>query len=84
MLPEIPPGTVPVLLGGLAAEDIPPPIVHEVSEGQEGDFVEGHVHQEVDVSLVIIVYLIQQTHLEQMLWGGHTQGQNVSDRLMEA
>lgn len=44
MLPEIPPGTIPVLLRGLATEDVPSPVVHEVSEGQEGDLVQGHVH----------------------------------------
>lgn len=50
-LPQIPPVVV-VAAGGCAAiEHIPAPLVDEVAEGQEGDLLQGHLQQVVDVAL---------------------------------
>lgn len=47
--PEIPPVEVVAGRRGAAAEDGPAPLVHQVAEGQEGDLLQRHLQQEIDV-----------------------------------
>ena len=49
--PEAPPLLVVVLLGDASVKHPPAPLVNEVAEGDKGDLVERHLHQEVDVLL---------------------------------
>lgn len=45
--PEIPPLLVVLVTGYPAIKHLPPPLVHQVAERQEGDFIQGDAHQEV-------------------------------------
>ena len=49
--PEVPPLLVVLGRGDAAVEHLPPPLVHEVAERQEGDLVQGDAHEEVDVAV---------------------------------
>lgn len=45
--PEIPPLLVVLVTRYPAVEDLPPPLVHQIAERQEGNFIQGYAHQEV-------------------------------------
>lgn len=45
--PEIPPLLVVLVTGYPAIKHLPPPLVHQVAERQEGDFIQCDAHQEV-------------------------------------
>lgn len=47
VLPEIPPLLVVLVTRYPAVEHLPPPLVHQVAERQEGDFIQRDAHQEV-------------------------------------
>ena len=47
----MPPVGVVVVRGGLSTEHVPPPLVDEVAEGQEGHLLQSHLQQVVDVGL---------------------------------
>lgn len=48
--PEVPPLLVVLVLLDPPIKHLPAPLVHEVPEGQEGDFVQGNAHQVVNVT----------------------------------
>lgn len=48
--PEVPPLLVVLVLLDPPIKHLPAPLVHEVPEGQEGDFVQGDAHQVVNVT----------------------------------
>lgn len=50
-LPQIPPVVVVTTGGRVAIEHVPAPLVDEVAKGQEGDLLQGHLQQVVDVAL---------------------------------
>ncbi|XP_071521484.1 angiotensin-converting enzyme-like [Panulirus ornatus] len=81
--PQVPPGTVPAVLRNLAAEDVPPPRVYQVPKGQEGNFTQRHFQEEVDISLGVVLQVLQQTDLVQVFGCGHAQGQNVPNSFVE-
>src|SRR6266850_1301303 len=47
---QVPPGLVVPRRRDLAREDLPAPLVDEETERQEGDLVEGHLHEEAEVA----------------------------------
>lgn len=49
-IPEVPPLLVVFVLLDPPIKHLPAPLIHEVSKGQEGDFVQGDAHQVVDVT----------------------------------
>lgn len=50
ILPEVPPLLVVLILLDPPIKHLPAPLVHEVPEGQEGDFVQGDAHQVVNIT----------------------------------
>ena len=54
-----------------AAEHVPSPLVHEVTERDEGDLVQRDAHQVVDVRLQIVAGLVYQTQLVQVVQCSH-------------
>lgn len=50
ILPEVPPLLVVLILLDAPIKHLPAPLVHEVTEGQEGDFVQGDAHQVVNIT----------------------------------
>ena len=48
--PELPPLVVVVVGVSLSGEDGPSPLVDEVAEREEGDLLQGHLQQEVQLS----------------------------------
>lgn len=50
-LPQIPPVVVVTTWGRVAVEHVPAPLVDEVAKGQEGNLLQGHLQQVVDVAL---------------------------------
>lgn len=52
-LPQIPPVVVVTAWGCAAIEHVPAPLVNEVAEGQEGNLLQGHLQQVVDVALCV-------------------------------
>lgn len=50
ILPEVPPLLVVLILLDPPIKHLPAPLVHEVPEGQEGDFVQGNAHQVVNIT----------------------------------
>ena len=52
---QVPPVFGVVLRLGFAAEYVPSILVHHVSEGNEGQFVKSHAHQEVHITLYMMV-----------------------------
>ena len=48
--PQLPPLGVPLRWGGVPTEHAPPPLVNQIAEREEGDLVQGSLHQEVDVT----------------------------------
>lgn len=49
--PQVPPLFVVLVGRDAPVKHLPPPLVNQVAKGQEGDLVERHAHQEVDVAL---------------------------------
>ena len=82
-VPEFPPVAVPLVRSVVLLEHVPPPLVHEESEGQEHHLVEGHQHQEVDVALLVDAEGLQQPNVFEMSGRGDAEGQHVPHRLVE-
>ena len=53
-LPKLPPSAIVIVWGRGAIENIPAPLVHDVSEGQENDLGQGHLEQIVDRSFKVV------------------------------
>lgn len=49
--PHVPPLFVVVLLRDTTIKHLPPPLVHQVAEGQESNLIQGYAHQVVDGAL---------------------------------
>ncbi len=75
-----PPGGVVVLGLDLAGEDIPAPLVDQQAEGQEGDLVQGTLHQRVER---VLGHVAQQPQLDQV-GRRHREGDGVTQGLVEA
>lgn len=52
-LPQVPPVVVVAAWRRAAAEHVPAPLVDEVAEGQEGNLLQGHLQQVVDIALCV-------------------------------
>src|SRR5690606_6503295 len=81
-LPQLPPALVVALGRDLAGEDVPPPLVDELAEGQEGDLLQGHLHLEVDQALVVLGQVIDQPDLLEITRGDR-EGDGVAHCLVE-
>ena len=82
-VPEFPPVAVPFVRSVVLLKHVPPPLVHEKSEGQEHHLVEGHQHQEVDVALLVDAEGFQQPNVFEMSGSGDAEGQHVPHRFVE-
>ena len=80
---ELPPGLVVVAGFGLARKDIPPPLVDEQAEGQEGHLRQRFLHLHVDQALVVPGNRRQQTQPFQVS-GRDGQRERVAEGLVKA
>merc|ERR1712235_163978 len=81
---EVPPLLVIFCVWDAAIKNFPSPLIHEVTEWQEGNLVQGHTHQEVDNTVMVVLHHIQQSDLLQVSGRGYQQGQHIPNGLMEA
>ena len=58
LVSELPPVAVHVLRACGPGVNVPPELVHQVAERQEGDPLQGHVEEDVDVG-----FLVSHVHL---------------------
>src|SRR5262252_242488 len=79
---QLPPHLVVLLGRDLSGEDFPAPLIDEKSEGQEGDFIQGHLEQISDVG-ALRRDLVEQADLFQ-IFGRDGEGDGIANGLMES
>lgn len=57
---KIPPCLVELAEAGVAAENRPAVLVHQVAKRQETDFLQGHAHQRVESCAIVLFELVRQ------------------------
>jgi hypothetical protein len=65
LLAQIPPEFVVLARARLARKDFPAPLIYQIAEGQEGDFIQRHLHQQRNVGARVRRF-VNQTELFQV------------------
>jgi hypothetical protein len=82
-LAQVPPGLVVLAWRRLAREDVPPPLIDELAEGEEGDLRERLLHEEVRLGLRVLRRVLEQADRLQVP-RRDAQRDGIADPLVEA
>lgn len=84
VLSSVPLHPTPRPLSLLFPPQVPPHLVHQISEGQEGYLIEGHGIQVVDIGFEGLVHGFQEADGLQVARGGYRESHHVPHSLVKA